>query len=124
VPTFGKTGTTSDYRDAWFIGFAGDLVVGVWIGNDDNRPLPGTAGGGLPARIWRSFMAEALGTTPAAPAATVPLYRADQQPEANASTGTVPEPAPPPEEPPAAPVPEIAAPPPVTPDEEKPPPAI
>jgi penicillin-binding protein 1A len=124
MPTFGKTGTTSDYRDAWFIGFAGDLVVGVWIGNDDNRPLPGTAGGGLPARIWRSFMAEALGTTPAAPAATtVPLYRADQQPEAN-TNATVPEPAPPPEEPPAAPVPEIAAPPPVAPDEEKPPAAI
>ena len=47
VPTFGKTGTTSDYRDAWFIGFAGDLVVGVWVGNDDNRPLPGTSGGGV-----------------------------------------------------------------------------
>ena len=61
VPTFGKTGTTSDYRDAVFVGFAGDLVVGVWIGNDDNSPLPGTSGGGAPARIWRAFMAEALG---------------------------------------------------------------
>ena len=39
VPTFGKTGTTQDYRDALFIGFAGDLVVGVWVGNDDNSPL-------------------------------------------------------------------------------------
>ena len=46
VPTFGKTGTTSDYRDAVFVGFAGDLVVGVWVGNDDNSPLPGTSGGG------------------------------------------------------------------------------
>ena len=54
VPTFGKTGTTSDYRDALFVGFAGDLVVGVWIGNDDNSPLPGTSGGGAPARIWPS----------------------------------------------------------------------
>ena len=60
IPTFGKTGTTQDYRDALFIGFAGDLVVGVWIGNDDNRPLPGVTGGALPARIWRSFMTGAL----------------------------------------------------------------
>jgi len=122
VPTFGKTGTTSDYRDAWFIGFAGDLVVGVWIGNDDNRPLPGTAGGGLPARIWRSFMAEALGTAPARPAPSVPLYKADQ--EANAATANAAEPAaPPPEEPAPAPVPapEAAAPPPA-PKEEAPPP--
>jgi penicillin-binding protein 1A len=117
VPTFGKTGTTSDYRDAWFIGFAGDLVVGVWIGNDDNRPLPGTAGGGLPARIWRGFMAEALGTAPARPAPSVPLYKADQ--EANVSANAQ-EPAPPPEAPPP-PVPEAAAPPPPTPKEETPP---
>jgi penicillin-binding protein 1A len=60
VPTFGKTGTTQDSRDALFIGFAGDLVVGVWVGNDDNRPMNNVAGGGLPARIWRSFMMEAL----------------------------------------------------------------
>jgi penicillin-binding protein 1A len=120
VPTFGKTGTTSDYRDAWFIGFAGDLVVGVWIGNDDNRPLPGTAGGGLPARIWRSFMAEALGTTPARPAPSVPLYKADQ--EANVSANAQEPAAPPPEEPAPAPVPEVAAPPPVPPKEEALPP--
>jgi penicillin-binding protein 1A len=82
VPTFGKTGTTSDYRDALFVGFAGDLVVGVWVGNDNNSPLPGTSGGGLPARIWRSFMAEALGTQSAPPPAAVPLSRADQQPDA------------------------------------------
>jgi penicillin-binding protein 1A len=117
VPTFGKTGTASDYRDAWFVGFAGDLVVGVWIGNDDNSPLPGTAGGGLPARIWRSFMAEALGTAPAPAAASVPLYKADREPEANVQEPA----APPPEEPAPAPVPEVAAPPPVTPKEEAPP---
>jgi penicillin-binding protein 1A len=57
VPAFGKTGTTQDSRDALFIGFAQDLVVGVWVGNDDNSPLAGQiAGGGLPARIWRDFM--------------------------------------------------------------------
>jgi penicillin-binding protein 1A len=63
--TFGKTGTTQNNRDAVFIGFAGDLVTGVWIGHDDNRPLPGVAGGGLPARIWRDFMAAALKSAPA-----------------------------------------------------------
>jgi penicillin-binding protein 1A len=61
VATFGKTGTTQDSRDALFIGFAGDLVVGVWVGNDDNRPMPGVAGSGLPARMWRSFMMQAMG---------------------------------------------------------------
>ncbi len=58
---FGKTGTTQDNRDALFVGFAGDLVVGVWVGNDDNSPLSGVSGGGVPARIWRNFMAAALG---------------------------------------------------------------
>ena len=77
VPTFGKTGTTSDYRDAVFVGFAGDLGVGVWVGNDDNRPLPGTSGGGTPARIWRTFMSEALGIRPAPRPAPVPLSQAD-----------------------------------------------
>ena len=59
VPSFGKTGTTQDHRDAWFVGLAGDLVVGVWVGNDDNAPMDGVTGGGLPARIWRDFMAGA-----------------------------------------------------------------
>jgi penicillin-binding protein 1A len=70
VPTFGKTGTTQDGRDAIFIGFAGDLVTGVWVGNDDNSPLKGVQGGGLPARIWRDFMSRAVsGAAPrAAPA--------------------------------------------------------
>ena len=77
IPTFGKTGTTSDYRDAWFVGFAGDLVVGIWVGNDDNTPLPGTTGGGLPARIWRAFMVDALGIRPAR-APQVPLSQTDR----------------------------------------------
>ena len=62
IPNFGKTGTTQDNRDALFVGYAGGLVVGVWIGNDDNSPLDGISGGGLPARIWREFMVRALGT--------------------------------------------------------------
>jgi penicillin-binding protein 1A len=60
VPAFGKTGTSQDNRDALFVGFAGDLVVGVWVGNDDNTPLRGVSGGGLPARIWRDFMVDAV----------------------------------------------------------------
>ena len=60
IPAYGKTGTSQDNRDALFIGFAGDLVVGVWIGNDDNTPLRGINGGGLPARIWRDFMSQAI----------------------------------------------------------------
>lgn len=71
APNFGKTGTSQDNRDALFVGYAGGLVVGVWIGNDDNTPLAGIHGGGLPARIWRDFMREALGErAPARPAAT------------------------------------------------------
>ena len=61
---FGKTGTSQDYRDALFVGYANGLVVGVWIGNDDNSPLQGITGGGLPARIWRDFMVEAGGKRP------------------------------------------------------------
>jgi penicillin-binding protein 1A len=60
VPSGGKTGTTQDSRDAWFVGFTQDLVVGVWIGNDDNTPTAGITGGDLPASIWHDFVAQAL----------------------------------------------------------------
>ena len=53
----GKTGTTQAARDAWFIGFTADYVAGVWMGYDDNNPLRGVTGGGLPAEIWREVMA-------------------------------------------------------------------
>ncbi len=67
IPAYGKTGTSQDNRDALFVGFAGDLVVGVWIGNDDNTPLRGVNGGGLPARIWRDFISQAVkGASPKA----------------------------------------------------------
>ena len=82
VPTFGKTGTTSDYRDAWFFGFAQDLVVGVWVGNDDNRPMPGVSGGGIPARIWHAFMAAALGDRARVQPGSVPLIQTDRAPAA------------------------------------------
>ena len=61
VPAWGKTGTTQDGRDALFVGWAKDLVVGVWVGNDNNTPNPGLHGGGVPARLWSGFMAQALG---------------------------------------------------------------
>jgi len=52
----GKTGTTQGARDAWFIGFTGHYVTGVWMGYDDNSKLSGVTGGGLPAEIWREVM--------------------------------------------------------------------
>jgi penicillin-binding protein 1A len=52
----GKTGTSQNWRDAWFVGYTGALVVGVWVGNDDNSAMAGVSGGGLPAQIWRDFM--------------------------------------------------------------------
>jgi penicillin-binding protein 1A len=65
-PVAGKTGTTSDYRDAWFIGFAPQLVAGVWVGNDDTSMMKKVTGGSLPASIWHRFMLEALKQTPVA----------------------------------------------------------
>ncbi|MEO0929300.1 MAG: PBP1A family penicillin-binding protein [Pseudomonadota bacterium] len=56
----GKSGTTNSSRDAWFIGFTGDYVTGVWMGYDDNRPLSGVTGGGLPATIWQETMTRVL----------------------------------------------------------------
>ncbi|MDP9422282.1 MAG: PBP1A family penicillin-binding protein [Pseudomonadota bacterium] len=60
TPTFGKTGTTQNNRDALFIGFAGNLVVGVWVGHDDDRTLGKITGGTAPAEVWRRFMASAI----------------------------------------------------------------
>lgn len=59
-PAAGKTGTSSDYRDAWFIGYTPGLLAAVWIGYDDNRPMGGLAGGSLPADIWRNTMNSVL----------------------------------------------------------------
>ena len=79
IPAYGKTGTTQDHRDALFVGYAGDLVVGVWVGNDDNTPLAKITGGGLPARIWADFMRQALGQR-AAPATPRPNPRGPVEP--------------------------------------------
>ncbi len=64
-PAAGKTGTTSDYKDAWFVGFTPDLVASVWIGYDTDGYLNGITGGGLPATIWKAFMQKALAKIPA-----------------------------------------------------------
>ncbi|MDJ0640896.1 MAG: PBP1A family penicillin-binding protein [Paracoccaceae bacterium] len=63
-PAAGKSGTTQAARDAWFIGFTADYVAGVWIGYDDNTPLTGVTGGGLPAEIWRETMVRIHETLP------------------------------------------------------------
>ena len=56
----GKTGTTSDYRDAWFVGYTGGFVTAVWVGKDNNTPMKAVTGGSFPAREWRAFMLSAL----------------------------------------------------------------
>jgi penicillin-binding protein 1A len=71
----GKTGTSSDNRDAWFVGFTDALVVGVWVGNDDGRPMPHVSGGGLPARIFREFILRAQGDLPFQPDPAPPKPR-------------------------------------------------
>ncbi|WJY22637.1 PBP1A family penicillin-binding protein [Fontisubflavum oceani] len=87
-PVAGKTGTTNSARDAWFIGFTADYVAGVWMGYDDNTPLSGVTGGGLPAELWRQTM-ERIHTDipprplpmidPVAEARPVPQPQAQQQ---------------------------------------------
>jgi penicillin-binding protein 1A len=55
-PAAGKTGTSQDFRDGWFVGYTAHLVTGVWLGNDDNSPTRKMTGGGLPAEIWARIM--------------------------------------------------------------------
>ncbi len=74
-----KTGTTQGARDAWFLGFTADYVAGVWMGNDDNTPLTGVTGGGLPAEIWRETMERVHQDLPARP---LPMIRVDGPPKA------------------------------------------
>jgi membrane peptidoglycan carboxypeptidase len=76
----GKTGTSQDYRDAWFVGFSNELVVGVWVGNDERTPMKNVTGGSLPATIWHEFVTIA---TPMIdkPREAPPDTVADQAPE-------------------------------------------
>ena len=75
VEVAGKTGTTQAARDAWFIGFTADYVAGVWMGYDNNTPLSGVTGGGLPAEIWRETMRRVYDGVPARP---LPMLRPTQ----------------------------------------------
>jgi penicillin-binding protein 1A len=75
VPTAGKTGTTNDWRDAWFVGYTGNFVGAVWMGNDDYSPTKRMTGGTLPAMTWHNIMTYAhqgveLRTLPGMPAPT------------------------------------------------------
>jgi penicillin-binding protein 1A len=63
----GKTGTTSDYKDAWFAGYTGGFTAVVWMGNDNGAPMKRVTGGAAPAELWRGFMASALKRAPARP---------------------------------------------------------
>jgi penicillin-binding protein 1A len=78
-PAAGKTGTTQEYRDAWFIGYTADLVAGVWLGNDDDTPMNKVTGGSLPALAWRSFM---LAATKEMTARPLPAPEANSRPSA------------------------------------------
>ncbi|MGX9356334.1 transglycosylase domain-containing protein [Roseobacteraceae bacterium S113] len=89
----GKTGTTQAARDAWFIGFTADYVAGVWMGYDDNTPLTGVTGGGLPAEIWRETMVRVHEGLPAralpmeAPAAAPAPQVSERAPQSQAPRG-------------------------------------
>ncbi|MDR3500780.1 MAG: penicillin-binding protein 1A [Parvibaculum sp.] len=65
-PSAGKTGTSQDFRDAWFVGYTSGLVVGIWVGNDNRAPMKKVTGGGLPATIWHDFMVRATANMPVA----------------------------------------------------------
>ncbi len=80
-PAAGKTGTTQAARDAWFLGFTADYVAGVWMGYDDNTPLSGVTGGGLPAEIWRETM---LRVHQGLPARALPMEAPPNQPRMTA----------------------------------------
>jgi penicillin-binding protein 1A len=65
-PAAGKTGTSQDFRDAWFVGYTGRLIAGVWLGNDDSTPTKRASGSNLPVDIWSRFMRAALENVPVA----------------------------------------------------------
>jgi penicillin-binding protein 1A len=87
----GKTGTSQDYRDAWFVGYTSRLVTGVWLGNDDNSPTHRATGGGLPVEVWSRFMQAALrGVAPAPlPGLAGPGWMAAAAPLARSSAAPV-----------------------------------
>ena len=87
-PVAGKTGTSQNFRDAWFIGYSADLVAGVWMGNDNQINMKNVTGGGIPARIWRQFMIAAHGRTPVRDLPGIGMRRAGAEPAARPSAST------------------------------------
>ncbi|POF32963.1 transglycosylase domain-containing protein [Roseibium marinum] len=98
-PAGGKTGTTQDFRDAWFIGYTGNLTTAVWFGNDDNSPTRKATGGGLPAGVWKEVMDVAHQGLPVADLPGIPnlpaSVAAPQKPVPSQSVGSGSEPIPP-----------------------------
>jgi penicillin-binding protein 1A len=93
-PVAGKTGTSQDHRDAWFVGFAGDMVVGVWAGNDDNSPMRNVTGGDIPARIFSEFVTQAMAARAksarmAAASTTVATTGASSEPKQEAAATAI-----------------------------------
>jgi penicillin-binding protein 1A len=86
-PAAGKTGTTQEYRDAWFIGYTADLVAGVWLGNDNNVSMNKVTGGSLPAQTWRRFMLTATNAMPVRPLPSTPPLPARVMAEAPPRSG-------------------------------------
>ncbi len=83
-PSAGKTGTTNDFRDAWFTGYASGHTAGVWVGDDQNRAMQKITGGTLPAQIWHAYMTEVLKDVPAIAPATPGLAIATISPAPSA----------------------------------------
>ncbi|MYE01949.1 MAG: PBP1A family penicillin-binding protein [Alphaproteobacteria bacterium] len=93
-PAAGKTGTSQSFRDAFFVGFTGNLVAGVWVGNDDGAPMDEVTGGGLPARIWHDFMTAAHEGAPVRPIPGIGSRKAPYpfRPRITGSAGARPDP--------------------------------
>lgn len=89
-PSAGKTGTSQDFRDAWFIGYTADLAAGIWLGNDDGELMKNVTGGGPPARLWAAVMTDAHRGLPARALpsyAPPPVARTPEQPPPTAAGG-------------------------------------
>ncbi len=80
VQAAGKTGTSQEYKDGWFVGYTSQVVAGVWLGNDDSSPTKRMSGGNLPAEIWARFMREAARGTPDAPLPGIAQWRGSPSP--------------------------------------------
>ncbi len=78
-PSAGKTGTTNNFRDAWFVGYASGQTAGIWVGDDKNRAMKKVTGGTMPAMIWHQYMSAALAGLPKAPVPATPLVAVIEQ---------------------------------------------